>query len=146
MLFLRFLLFLIGFGFLAAAAAVVLYDVYLEYELGRFLRWGVHAPGEVEPRPTAAPLRPRRAIRWNEGLKLVVIAALLSLSAKSIVVIPDGEAAVRVSQLSGVQPGTIYAGTHLIFPLVDRVVLLRHSRQGFFDRCNRESCAKSRKY
>jgi regulator of protease activity HflC (stomatin/prohibitin superfamily) len=123
MLFLRFLLFLIGFGFLAAAAAVVLYDAYLAFELGRFLRRGVHAPGEVESRPTAAPLRPRRTIRWNEGLKLIVIAALLSLSAKSIVVIPDGEAAVRVSQLSGVQPGTIYSGTHFIFPLVDRVVL-----------------------
>jgi regulator of protease activity HflC (stomatin/prohibitin superfamily) len=39
----------------------------------------------------------------------------------SIVVVPDGRAAIRISQLSGVRPGTLYAGTHLILPLVDRV-------------------------
>jgi regulator of protease activity HflC (stomatin/prohibitin superfamily) len=38
----------------------------------------------------------------------------------SIVVVPDGRAAIRISQLSGVRPGALYAGTHLILPLVDR--------------------------
>ncbi len=123
MLFLRFLLFLIGFGFLAAAVVVVLYDVYLAYELGRILRLGVRTPEENQPQPVPTPLRPRRAIRWNAVLKLVAIAALSSLAGKSIVVVPDGEAAVRVSQLSGVRAGTLYAGTHFIFPLIDRVVL-----------------------
>ena len=39
----------------------------------------------------------------------------------SILVVPDGQAGVRISQLSGVRPGTLFAGTHLIVPLVDRV-------------------------
>jgi regulator of protease activity HflC (stomatin/prohibitin superfamily) len=123
MLFLRFLLFLIGFGFLAAAVVVVLYDVYLAYELGRILRLGARTPEENQPQPVPAPLRPRRAIRWNAALKLVAVAALSSLAGKSIVVVPDGEAAVRVSQLSGVRAGTLHPGTHFIFPLIDRVVL-----------------------
>jgi regulator of protease activity HflC (stomatin/prohibitin superfamily) len=123
MLFLGFLLFLIGFGFLAAAVVVVLYDVYLACELGRILGWGVRTTEENQPQPVPAPLRPRRAIRWNAVLKLVAVAALSSLAGKSIVVVPDGEAAVRVSQLSGVRPGTLYAGTHFIFPLIDRVAL-----------------------
>ena len=59
----------------------------------------------------------RRAIRWNVALKFVAFAALSSLAAKSILVVPDGEAAVRISQLSGVRPGTLYAGTHLLVPL-----------------------------
>ncbi len=36
---------------------------------------------------------------------------------------PDGHAGVRVSQISGVRAGTLYPGTHLIFPLTERVAL-----------------------
>jgi regulator of protease activity HflC (stomatin/prohibitin superfamily) len=39
----------------------------------------------------------------------------------SIVVVPSGFAAVRVSQVSGTLPGTLYAGTHFIVPLVQQV-------------------------
>ena len=53
----------------------------------------------------------------------MVFAALSSLLGKSILVVPDGFAAVRVSQISGVRPGTLYAGTHLLVPLVQRAQL-----------------------
>ena len=66
---------------------------------------------------------PRRPIRWSTAAKLAIAAALCTLSGKSIVVVPDGHAAVRVSQVSGVRPGTLYPGTHLIVPLVERAEL-----------------------
>ena len=40
MLFLRLLLFVVSFGFLGVAAVVVLYDIYLAFELNRLLRLG----------------------------------------------------------------------------------------------------------
>jgi hypothetical protein len=40
MLFIKFLLLFATFGFLACAAGMVLYDVYLAFELSRILRRG----------------------------------------------------------------------------------------------------------
>jgi regulator of protease activity HflC (stomatin/prohibitin superfamily) len=133
MLFLRFLLLAVSFGFLACAAGVVLYDIYLAFELGRLLRRREPAADATQPGQTGEgapaiprviiPPRPRRAIRWNAATKLVLLAAASAFAGKSIVVVPDGQAAIRVSQISGVRSGTLYPGTHLIFPLTERVVL-----------------------
>jgi regulator of protease activity HflC (stomatin/prohibitin superfamily) len=49
-----------------------------------------------------------------------VLPLLLALS---IAVVPDGFAGVRVSQIWGARPGTLYPGVHLITPLVDSVEL-----------------------
>ena len=38
MLFLRFLLFVISFGFIAAAVGLVVWDIFLAFELSRVLR------------------------------------------------------------------------------------------------------------
>jgi regulator of protease activity HflC (stomatin/prohibitin superfamily) len=155
MLFLRLLLFVISFGFLGVAAIVVLYDIYLAFELNRILRRSERQPEKVAadqaaaiPTPTegatppiaaAAPTPlatarssfrlpprsggPRRAIRWSAAAKLVVAAVLCSMMGKSILVVPDGHGAVRISQVSGVRPGTLYPGAHLIVPLVERAEL-----------------------
>jgi regulator of protease activity HflC (stomatin/prohibitin superfamily) len=154
MLFLRLLLFVISFGLLGVAAIVVLYDIYLAFELNRILRRSERQPEKVPtdqvatvptptegatppiaaaPKPTAtarssfrlAPgsAGPRRAIRWSTAAKLVVAAVLCSMMGQSIVVVPDGHGAVRISQVSGVLPGTLYPGTHLIVPLVERAEL-----------------------
>jgi regulator of protease activity HflC (stomatin/prohibitin superfamily) len=45
------------------------------------------------------------------------------LVAFSIVVVPSGMAGVRVSQMSGTVPGTLYPGAHLVVPLVQDVAL-----------------------
>ena len=127
------------------AAGLVIYDVFLAFELGKLLRPRESAAEKEEasqtsealgPAATSSPAesvaergaiqasvqiaRTRRAVRWAAAAKLVVVAALLSLAAASILVVPDGEAAVRISQISGVRPGTLYAGTHFILPLIDR--------------------------
>ena len=136
MLFLKYLLIAGCFGLLAFVAGMVLYDIFLAYELDRLLKRkekpaesllgnDVPAPGPAATAPASAVvrLRPRRRIRWSEATRLSVIAALVGLLGTSILVVPDGQAGVRISQLSGVRPGTLYAGTHLIVPLVDRVQL-----------------------
>lgn len=133
MLFLRFLLLLVSFGLLASAAGVVLYDIFLAFELNRLLRrregtadaTPSEQSGPVTPPVQRAVLgsRPRRVIRLNMAAKLVLFAAVTALAGKSIIVVPDGQAGVRVSQLSGVRPGTFYPGTHFVFPLLERVVL-----------------------
>src|SRR5277367_5241107 len=148
MLFLRLLLLIISFSFLAGAIGTVAYDIYLSFELGRILRrndrlndlpaesaaaplapgTGDAAASAPQPPPQRLPqssprTTPRRPIRWTFAAKLIAIAAVTSLSAKSLVVVPDGHAAIRVSQISGVRPGTLYPGTHLIFPLTERAVL-----------------------
>jgi len=131
MLFLRFLFFLIAVGALACAAGVLLYDVYLAFELSRLLQRRPRAAQQpVAEReapalaaPPSRPAGPRRAIRWISAAKFSVIAAVSALLGMSIVVVPDGDAGVRISQISGVEPGTLYPGVHFIAPLFTRVEL-----------------------
>jgi len=153
MLFLRSLLFVLSFSFIAAAVGLVVWDVFLAFDLNRVLRRGerpkdsaaAEQPGETSvPAPAPSGEAPaakaaaspaqlylsrltspgsRPAIRWAAAGKFVFAAALSALLGSSILVVPDGEAAVRISQISGVRPGTLYAGTHFILPLIDRAQL-----------------------
>ncbi len=139
MLFLKYLLIVACLGIFVFVAGLVLYDISLAYQLDRLLKRR-QPPPETPPgespesderatdirmaaRSTPATLQPERRVRWNEAARLSVIGAILGLMGVSILVVPDGQAGVRISQLSGVRPRTLYAGTHLIVPLVDRVQL-----------------------
>jgi regulator of protease activity HflC (stomatin/prohibitin superfamily) len=128
MLLLKFLLLAGCFGLLVCAAALVLYDIYLGYELGRLFRRG----DQIEPLPpSASPSRPTReaspsprpGVRWLTAGRLAAVGAFAGLIGTSILVVPSGKAGVRVSQISGVEPGTLYAGTHFILPLIDHLEL-----------------------
>ena len=139
MLFLKFVLLLAALGLLPTAAGIVAYDIYLSFELNRLLerrrpKDAAGPTGGAEPRAGAEfagtppapaghriPAQPRRAIRWGFAAKLILLAGAASFVRASIVVVPDGMAAVRISQISGVLPGTLYSGMHLIFPLTQRV-------------------------
>ena len=134
MLFMRLVFFVIAVGALTGAVGIVLYDVYLAFELSRLLQRSPRVAAQVvadgEPpvlgAAPAAPSRlpgPRRAIRWTEAAKFCAVAAASALLGTSIVVVPDGEAGVRISQISGVEPGTLYPGVHFIAPLFTRVQL-----------------------
>jgi hypothetical protein len=123
MLFLKFLLFATGLGLFVSAAIVVLYDIYLACELDRLLRRGA-SPAADAGQPSHPPMpRIRRTISWDVAGKLAATAVLPLLLSLSIVVVPDGNAGVRISQISGVEPGTLYPGVHFITPLVERVAL-----------------------
>ena len=66
---------------------------------------------------------PRPQIRWRTSVALAVLAWAPLLTAFAIVVVPSGMAGVRVSQMSGTEPGTLYPGAHLLMPLVEDVAL-----------------------
>jgi regulator of protease activity HflC (stomatin/prohibitin superfamily) len=60
-------------------------------------------------------------IAWRGPLALGIVACLPLLIAESIVVVPSGMGGVRISQVGGTLPGTLYPGVHFITPLVDSV-------------------------
>ncbi|HLV95056.1 MAG TPA: SPFH domain-containing protein [Candidatus Acidoferrales bacterium] len=142
MLFLRFLLLVVAIGFLIGVLGMAAYDIFLALELDRLLRRskepepttqtgeasGNESAGGASRAAAAAPpiaRRPRRIVLGGErrktAAKLLLIAAGCALARQSIVVVPEGEAAVRVSQVEGVEPGTLYAGTHFVWPLIESV-------------------------
>ncbi|HKS82059.1 MAG TPA: SPFH domain-containing protein [Candidatus Acidoferrales bacterium] len=143
MIFLKFWLVAICFGAGTIAAGSLLYDIYLSLELERIFRRRENKPESPANGPEAAAdatnsgpppapsqpyyvslrARPKHEIRWKVAAKFLTIAVISGMCGASIVVVPDGQAAVRISQISGVEKGTLYAGTHLILPLIDRVAL-----------------------
>jgi regulator of protease activity HflC (stomatin/prohibitin superfamily) len=124
MLVLKYLLMIVGAGLFGSAATLVIYDIYLSAQLRRLLRRGVAGEpgGEAEATGLLAS-RPFGPVRWGLARQLAVAAVAPLLLALSILVIPDGSAGVRISQIWGARPGTLYPGVHIVAPLVDNVVL-----------------------
>src|SRR5579871_2186065 len=129
MLFLKFILLAIGFGAFGCVAAMIGYDVYLAFELSRLLRQKENAMTSASGESASTtdqpgmrkPLRARPTIRWQVAGKLATVGSISCLLGLSIAVVPDGTAAVRVSQIWGVRPGALYPGTHFILPLTDHL-------------------------
>jgi regulator of protease activity HflC (stomatin/prohibitin superfamily) len=124
MLFLKFFLLTVGFALLSGAAALILYDIYLAHELSHLLRRKREPSAFEDPEPPNPSARTKQnnpgSIRWHTTAKIAAGAIVAILAGKSILVVPDGRAAIRISQLSGVLPGTLYSGTHVIVPLFER--------------------------
>jgi regulator of protease activity HflC (stomatin/prohibitin superfamily) len=114
MLALKYLLIAAGVLLLASAFAITLYDLWIQMEY----RWKKAAAVEGAPAPTEP-----EPVRWRLGGWLVVLACLPLVMAESIIVIPSGMGGVRISQVRGTLPGTLYAGTHVIVPLMESVQL-----------------------
>src|SRR5215471_7693761 len=118
MLFLRYMLLITGFGMLAAAAAVLVYDLYMIFKgrkpvhsesrppVSLSLSPGAHEERRI-PSLREAPVYP---VRWRAARKLALTGAAPILASLSIAVIPSGSAGVRVSQISGPSPRTLYPG------------------------------------
>src|SRR6202521_1857488 len=115
MLALKWLLMAAGVVMFGTAAGVVAYDVYLAMEFQKLM--GSGEPGAAGQAGT------RRPMRWPLAMKLFGWAWAPLLLALSIVFVPEGSGGVRISQISGVQQGTLYPGIHLIVPLVQRVAV-----------------------
>ena len=122
MLVLKYLLMILGVGVFGSAAAPVIYDIYLSSQLLRLLRREKTAEGEAANGGSFRQ-QPPRPVRWRLARQLVIVAVVPLLLALSIVVIPDGSAGVRISQIWGARPGTLYPGVHIVAPLIDSVVL-----------------------
>jgi len=121
MLALKYLLMVLGVGLFGSGSALVAYDIFLAAQLRRLLRRDTTDESGAE---VGAPARrPFRPVRWRLALQLAAAGTLAMLITDSIAVIPDGAAGVRISQVSGARPGTLYAGVHVITPLVDSVAI-----------------------
>ena len=121
MLALKYLLMILGFGLFGSAGALVAYDVFLATQLRRLLRGRAGGEADAEVGPLVD--RPLRPVRARLALQLATVGALAILVNEAIAVIPDGAAGVRVSQISGARPGTLYPGVHLLTPLVDSIAI-----------------------
>lgn len=120
MLALKNLLIMSGLGMIFAAVGMLTYDLYREMLYRRV----IETPGGSA---SAVPV----VVRWRTSLALVLLAWGPLLIAFSIVVVPSGMAGVRVSQMNGTVPGTLYPGAHLVMPLVEDVALFDTRDQVF---------------
>src|SRR5438045_7430755 len=118
MLAIKYLLLLMGWGLIAVGIASATYDVYLLWQYRRLL---ANQPSEKSPEP--------EPVRWRTGIRQAALALLLMLLSASIVVVPTGSAGVRVSQISGTLPGTLYPGVHFVKPLLEQVELYDTDRK-----------------
>jgi regulator of protease activity HflC (stomatin/prohibitin superfamily) len=117
MLVLKYLFMILGASLFGSAAALVTYDIYLSAQLRRLLGRGTVGEGGAETSLlTPGPFGP---VRWGLARRLVASAAGLLLLGLSIVVIPDGSAGVRISQIWGARSGALYPGVHVVTPLID---------------------------
>src|SRR5712672_1888430 len=124
MLVLKYLLVIIGIGLFGSSGALLVYDIYLSSQLRRLLgRRRDKTTGELLPEDPVEVSRPLRPVRWGLAQRLAAAGVLPLLVAFSIAIVPDGFAGVRVSQIWGARPGTLYPGVHLVTPLVDSVEL-----------------------
>lgn len=115
MIALKTLLTIAGVLLLAAAVAIPLYGVWLRIRYAMKKKSDgdglLLEAGEPEPEPIA----------WRGPVALALVACLPLLIAGSMVVVPSGMGGVRISQIAGTEPGTLYPGLHFITPLVENV-------------------------
>jgi len=134
MLYLKYILELVGSLMLIGAAGVLAYDIYLLVQFRQKMllpeeaRVGLQAP----------------VMKWKAVASLGAVAIVPLIVAQGIVVVPSGMAGVRVSQTDGTLPGTLYSGAHFVTPLVDRVELF-NTRDQLFTTGVTEGEAKSAK-
>jgi regulator of protease activity HflC (stomatin/prohibitin superfamily) len=112
---LKWLLMAAGLSMFGSAAGVVAYDVYLAMQFQKLMSSG--EPGAAEKAGSSRP------IRWPLAAKLFGWGWAPLLLALSFAMVPEGSGGVRISQISGVQPGTLYPGLHLVMPFVQRVAV-----------------------
>jgi regulator of protease activity HflC (stomatin/prohibitin superfamily) len=112
MLVFKYLLITSGWGMIFAAVCILTYDLYRDL----LYRRALETPGGAV---TATLVM----VRWRTSLALAMLAWGPLLVAFSIVVVPSGMAGVRVSEMSGTVPGTLYPGAHMVIPLAEDVAL-----------------------
>lgn len=123
---LKWLLMAAGIAMFGSAAGVVGYDVYLAMQFHKLMGSGESgADGEAGAHRPMFGRTPEgaRIPHWPLAMKLFAWGWVPLLLAMSMVVVPEGSGGVRISQISGVQQGTLYPGLHLVVPLVQRVAV-----------------------
>jgi regulator of protease activity HflC (stomatin/prohibitin superfamily) len=113
MLALKLLLMVAGAFLWATALAIPLIALWLRFEITRRKNGEGGSVNENDVQP--------KAINWRRSAELAIAGCVPMLMAASIVVVPSGMGGVRISQLSGTLPGTLYPGVHIVTPLIDSI-------------------------
>ncbi len=116
MLALKMLLTIAGVAMLLVAAAIPLYGVWLRLRAALRAKESAGDGGAEKERLTEP-----EEIAWRGPVALAIAASLPLLIATSIVVVPSGMGGVRISQIGGTEPGTLYPGLHFITPMIESV-------------------------
>src|ERR1019366_8875656 len=109
MIALKMLLTIAGVVMIAAALTIPLYALWLRIRYAQKKLAGNETVVEPEP------------IAWRGPVALAMVACIPLLVAASVVVVPSGMGGVRVSQIDGTLPGTLYPGLHFVTPLIESV-------------------------
>jgi len=119
MIALKTLLMISGMLVMTIAAGIPLHGLWMQIQYLMKKKSGkvgmLLESGEVEARPGP--------IAWRGPLALALVACIPMLMAMSMVVVPSGMGGVRISQIGGTEPGTLYPGLHFVTPLVESVQL-----------------------
>jgi regulator of protease activity HflC (stomatin/prohibitin superfamily) len=116
MLALKMLLMVAGVLLLATAVGIPLYELWMRVRV--LLKKQNGNSGLMGPKLVEPALEP---MHWRLPTALALAGCLPMLVAASIVVVPSGMGGVRVSQIAGTLPGTLYPGVHWVAPLVQSV-------------------------
>jgi regulator of protease activity HflC (stomatin/prohibitin superfamily) len=119
MIALKLLLTVAGVLLLALALGIPLYKLVIRILTARRRSASETELGQGELAPIE--LLPPEEIPWRGPLALGIVACLPLLVASSIVVVPSGTGGVRVSQIGGTLPGTLYPGLHFVTPFIESV-------------------------
>jgi regulator of protease activity HflC (stomatin/prohibitin superfamily) len=111
---------LIKYVLLAAGLAGIAYSLWL---VVLDLRRREDQRRRLAALPIDAPRDPLPPVRWRRAGRECGASLLAVLYGLAIVVVPSGRAGIRVSQLWGTRPGPLYAGVHVVKPLLEEVVL-----------------------
>jgi regulator of protease activity HflC (stomatin/prohibitin superfamily) len=139
MLALKYLLMILGLGLFGSSGALIAYDIYISEQLRRLLARS--KTGEPGAESGTAVRRPFGPVRWRLAQRIALLSLLPILLSLSIVVVPDGFAGVRVSQIWGARHGTLYPGVHFVTPLVDSVALYDTREQVYSTRASESAKA-----
>ena len=114
---LKTLLMIAGVLLMTLAAGIPLHGLWMQLQYAMRKKAGKEGmlleSGVVEPEP--------KAIVWRGPAWLAVAGCVPLLAAGSMVVVPSGMGGVRISQIGGTEPGTLYPGLHFITPMVETV-------------------------
>jgi regulator of protease activity HflC (stomatin/prohibitin superfamily) len=132
MIALKVLLTVAGVLLMAAALTIPLYGLWLRIRYAQKKTSGDETVVEPE------------SIAWRGPVALALVGCLPLLVAMSMVVVPSGMGGVKVSQIGGTIPGTLYPGLHFVTPLVETVQMF-DLREHLFTAGNVEPGGKGEK-
>ena len=117
MIALKTLLMMMGVLLMTVAAGIPLHGLWMQfqYAMQKKSRADGTVPDSGEKEMEPAP------IAWKVPAALALMGCVPLLMAASMVVVPSGMGGVRVSQIGGTEPGTLYPGLHFVTPLVENV-------------------------